>query len=215
MTANEKGYVIDDKKLEYIRFIAQVSAENASMVITKWLKNDITLKVINVNLTTLEEIGRNMKLDEDIVFAAATSLIGEIQGHFLFVFKLEDAFKMADMVLRRPIGTTCEPDEVVQSVVLETCNIVGSSFSNSLVNLLNIKLLPSAPVVCCDLGGAVLSNVFAEYAIYGDELFFIDTEYLHTEYLHDEHKISGYFFILPTPDSLPVLLKSMSNGDNK
>ncbi|HPG60004.1 MAG TPA: hypothetical protein PKW98_19455, partial [Candidatus Wallbacteria bacterium] len=150
----DNNFLIDEKKLDQIRIIAEVSAENASGVISKWLKNDIVLNVLNVNMTTLEEIGRNMKLSEEIVFAAATGLIGDIQGHFLFIFKMEDAFKMVDMVLKRPIGTTCEADEVVQSVVLETCNIVGSSFSNSLVNLLRIKLLPSAPVVCCDLGGA-------------------------------------------------------------
>ncbi|HOD39188.1 MAG: CheY-P phosphatase CheC [bacterium ADurb.Bin243] len=209
----DNNFLIDEKKLDQIRIIAEVSAENASGVISKWLKNDIVLNVLNVNMTTLEEIGRNMKLSEEIVFAAATGLIGDIQGHFLFIFKMEDAFKMVDMVLKRPIGTTCEADEVVQSVVLETCNIVGSSFSNSLVNLLRIKLLPSAPVVCCDLGGAVMSNVFSEYSMYGDNLFFIDTEYLQSE-----NKISGYFFILPTPDSLSVMLKSLNNGtsgDNK
>ncbi len=204
-------FKIDEKKLDYIRIVAQLSAENASAVISKWLKNDITLNVLNVNMTNIEEIASNMKLNDEIVFAAATGLVGDIRGHFLFIFKLEDAFKMVDMVLKRPIGTTCEADEVVQSVVLETCNIVGSSFSNSLVNLLKIKLLPSAPVVCCDMGGAVMANVFAEYCEFGDNLFFIDTEYLQAE-----NKISGYFFILPTPDSLPVMLKSMaddSNGD--
>lgn len=204
---------IDEKKLEYIRIISQMSAENASIVISKWLKKDITLNVLNVNLTTIEAISAGMKLDDEIVFAAATGLNGDIRGHFLFIFKLEDAFKMVDMVLKRPIGTTCETDELVRSVVLETCNIVGSSFSNSLVNLLMIKLLPSAPVVCCDMGGAVMANVFSEYAEYGDNLFFIDTEYLQAD-----TKISGYFFILPTPDSLPVMLKSMTNGidgDNK
>lgn len=207
----ENNFYIDEKKLDYIRIISQLSAENASIVISKWLKKDITLNVLNVNMTTIEEVSCSMKLDEEIVFAAATGLVGDIRGHFLFIFKLEDAFKMVDMVLKRPVGTTCEADEVVQSVVLETCNIVGSSFSNSLVNLLRIKLLPSAPVVCCDIGGAVMANVFAEYAAYGDRLFFIDTEYLQAD-----NKISGYFFILPTPDSLPVMLAAAGNsGENK
>ncbi len=209
----ENNLLIDGKKLDYIRIIAQVSAENASSVISKWLKSDISLNVLNVNMTTIEDIAANMKLNEEIVFAAATGLIGDVKGHFLFIFKIEDAFKMVDMVLKRPMGTTCEVDEVVQSVVLETCNIVGSSFSNSLVNLLKIKLLPSAPVVCCDIGGAVMANVFSEYCSYGEDLFFIDTEYLQAD-----NKISGYFFILPTPDSLPVMLKSVADdpdGDVK
>jgi len=199
---SQNNMVIDEKHLEYIRVIAQRSAENASTVISKWLKNTVTLRVLNVNMTTLEEIGVNMKLNEDIVFASATELIGDIRGHFLFIFKLEDAFKMTDMVLKKPIGTTSETDEIVQSVILETCNIVGSSFSNSLVNMLQINLLPSAPSICCDIGGAIMGNVFLEYASYGEKIFFIDTEYV-----HEESKIEGYFFILPTPDSIPVLLK--------
>jgi len=113
------------------------------------------------------------------------------------------------MILKRPIGTTKTTDEVVQSVILETCNIVGSSFSNSLVRMLSLQLMPSAPSICCDIGGAVMGSILAEYACLGNELFFIDTEYW-----HKESKIEGYFFVLPTPDSIPLILNKIVGGSN-
>lgn len=201
MSSEERHLAIDAKHIEYMRVISQRSAENASTVISKWLKNPVSLRVTNVNLTTFEEIGPTIKLNEEVVIAAATSLVGDIGGFFLFMFRTEDSYKMTDMVLKRPLGTTTESDEVVQSVMLETCNIVGSSFSNSLVNMLQIKLLPSAPNICCDLGGAIMGNVFIEFATSSDRIFFIDTEYV-----CEQGMFEGYFFFLPSPESLPVLL---------
>lgn len=203
---NNMKFDVNSKSFEQFKKIIQLSSENASIIISKWLKSSFNINILDINLISIDKLNEKMKLNDEIVFAAITDLVGDVKGKFLFIFKFNDAFKILDMILKKPIGTTKENNELVESAVLETCNIISSSFTNSFVKFLNVQLVPSAPLICCDICEAILFSIFSEYAATYDEVFFINTEFI-----QKDEKLTTYFLVLPQIESLNLILNKLNN----
>ena len=95
-------------------------------------------------------------------------------------------------------------NEIQVSALKEIVNILAGSYLNSLGILTNQVFVPSVPALSVDMAGAILGQVLqsignvSDYALIIENVFSAEGE-----------QINGYFFLIPEPETLDSLLKSI------
>ncbi|MFO0957947.1 MAG: hypothetical protein U0800_11050 [Isosphaeraceae bacterium] len=88
-------------------------------------------------------------------------LSGRLAGRSCWSSTTATAWRMSDMVLRRPIGTTAAWDDLARSAALETAN-VGCALLNSLASHLPMSgsaaIVPSPPAFRHEYAGSLLPS---------------------------------------------------------
>jgi chemotaxis protein CheC len=129
---------------------------------------------------------------------------GDITGHIMLIFHLKSAFHLADLLLEKAKGETTALDEMDLSALEEVGNITGSFFLSSLGDFVSLELRPSPPSSGVDMAAALLSSVLVDVSKAAEQVLIMETVFS----VSDQH-IRGFFFLLPEPESLKVLLNSL------
>jgi chemotaxis protein CheC len=95
-----------------------------------------------------------------------------------------------------------------ESALMETGNILASSFCSAIADLLQFTLMPTPPAFAFDMAGAMV-----EYAIiavaqeHGTEHVIL----FKCDFQENVNKIYGYILLFPDPDSLKNLLSVLES----
>jgi chemotaxis protein CheC len=105
-----------------------------------------------------------------------------------------------------------EWEELEVSALHEIGNILTGSYLSSLADFTKLSLQPSVPALAIDMAGAILSHGLYALGRAGDVALTIDTAFF-----EGNERVKGNFFLIPDPDSLPILFRSLGvpfDGDN-
>jgi chemotaxis protein CheC len=92
------------------------------------------------------------------------SLEGEIGGEMILTFDETNGRQLAASLLGRPVCDDPEWNELEQSALTETGNILACAYMNALTRLINADLVPSAPYFIQDYGASVLQQALLPQA---------------------------------------------------
>lgn len=129
----------------------------------------------------------------------------DAHGHILLLFEEAAAYRLADLLLGRPAGTTAELGELEQSALAELGNIAGSFFLNVLADECGLEIHPTPPVVLHDMCGAILDAPVADVGLERDEVLAIGTRLS-----QDREAVEGRFLVLPSFALLETLLEHLA-----
>ena len=139
---------------------------------------------------------------ENLVVGIYLTISGDATGHLMLVHDPKIAFKLIDMQLGLPPGSTQSLDEMERSVMGEMGNITGSFFLNALADATNLTLIPSPPAVMVDMAGAILSIALTEIMQEQDDVLAVRTTFCTAN-----QQMDGTFLVMPTMDFLRTILK--------
>jgi chemotaxis protein CheC len=122
----------------------------------------------------------------------------------LFLLTKESSFALIDLLSGKSIGTTLELDEFGCSILQELGNILCGSFLTALSEVTKLTFTPSVPAFAFDMLGAVLSAAFVEGGYFEDQALIIETQFYQKDI-----KINGHFFLVPEPECLNVIFRSL------
>ena len=114
--------------------------------------------------------------DETLCFCSM-ELTGSLTGLIIFAFDDSCGLSLSDLLLDRPVGTATDWGDVEQSAALETANIIGCAYLNSLTKHLTesrgdtLQLLPSPPTFRREFAESMLQTVVLGQAIASDFIF--------------------------------------------
>lgn len=97
-----------------------------------------------------------------------------------------------------------EWEELEISALHEIGNILTGSYLSSLADFTQLNLQPSVPALAVDMAGAILSYGLIALGQAGDFALTIDTAFF-----EGNEKVKGNFFLIPDPESLPILFRSL------
>lgn len=194
----------DNFKQNALHTIAINGAFNASRAMSKWLHKGVRLSTEGFERVPLKDICKGADADS-VVAALHLSLGSQMHGHTLMVMSEPTAFDLVDLMIGRPEGTTKVFDEMAQSCLMETGNIVSSAFVNSWAKWLDIHTEPQPPTLQVDMLEAILQAVLVEQAMVGDEVFLA-----RTSFSVDGRWLDWNYYVLPTPMSLRLIETSLS-----
>lgn len=151
-------------KLQLLQQLFAAATHDASAAMCCWTNNVITLTLDEVCEVPLAEACLALNLNDEQMTMVVLSLEGEIGGAMVLMFSNEDARRLAASLLHCPPGEGDEWNDMEQSALNETGNILGCAYMNAITRLVDCQLVPSVPYFVQDYGVSVLQQAMAAQA---------------------------------------------------
>jgi chemotaxis protein CheC len=193
-------------QLDALRETANIGAGHAATALSQMTGSTIMIKVPAISVASVEQLPSKFSSSEEPVAAVMMHMLGDLTGRTLLVFPKPTVMRLAELMLRRPVGSSVAFSELESSAIKETGNILSGAYMNALSDFLGMLLLPSPPTLVIDMSTAVLTSAFGEFAPDPDSVLCVESEFQLREL---DQTLRGFFLLLPDPASLQVMLRAL------
>jgi chemotaxis protein CheC len=193
-------------QLDALRETANIGAGHAATALSQMTGNKIMINVPAISVASMEELPAQFSPDEEPVAAVLMHMLGDLSGQTILVFPRPTVMRLAELMLRRPVGSSMALGELEASAIKEAGNILSGAYMNALSDFLGMLLLPSPPTLVIDMSTAVLTSAFGELSADPDSILCVESEFRLTEL---QQTLRGFFLLLPDPASLQVMLRAL------
>lgn len=200
---------LSEGQLDALKEISNIGMGHAATALSQLIGDSIYLRVPRVTVTDIAQVPELMGGAERVVAGIALRILGDARGNILLVFPRESAQRLLGCLLRRE-ETGLVLTEIGGSTLKEVGNILASAYLNALGSLLHMTLIPSVPMLACDMAGAVVDYVLIELSQAGDLALMVETEFHGVT--PGTEAIKGHFFLLPDPASLSFILDAIGGA---
>ena len=104
-------------QLDALREVANIGAGHAATALSQMINSTIMISVPRINVSRLEDVPPQISEPEEPVAAVLMHMMGDLTGRTLLVFPKPTAVRLAELMLRRPIGSSAELGEMEQSAI--------------------------------------------------------------------------------------------------
>lgn len=193
-------------QLDALKEISNIGMGHAATALSQLLGERVDLRVPQVTVTDIAAVPDSLGGPETLVAGVTLQILGDARGNILLIFPEESADRLVSSLLgRQEKGLLLT--EIGASTMKEVGNILASAYLSALGNLLHLTLIPSIPLLACDMAGAVVDYILIELSASGDMALMVETEFHGKGNLSEA--IRGHFFLLPDPQSLNVVLEAV------
>lgn len=211
---------METKQLALLTTLVQQSADDASLSLSRWLEREVRVHVDSLDQIDLESATGLVGPADETVCACCMRITGSIQGHLMLSFDDASGFAIRDALVGGRIapGSTSESawDELATSAVLETANIVGCAFLNSLAEHMPPRsetsardpagqtCIPSPPIFVRDFAASIMEFVLL------DQIDEIDSVLIAKTHLSIEGTpVTWQLMLLPAKQCLNAIAESL------
>lgn len=183
-----------------LRTIAVNGAYNASRALSKWLRRGVRLTCEGFQQIPISDVSKTIGAEDEAVAAIHLPLSGDLGGHLLLAFPDHVALALADIMLCQESGTATVFEELEESALCETGNIVGSAYANCLAKWLKLHVAPGVPTFAHDMVCSIVDPLLMEYAAHSDEILVATSEFL-----LDGQQLQWSMLLLPSQSSFQLM----------
>lgn len=198
---------LDHTHFDVLKEIGNIGAGNAATALSQLVSEKIEMTVPDVSIMPLGAVSDILGGAEREVIGIYMRVFGDAPGKIIFLFPLQEAGALVDLILRCPKGTTQEFHDFEQSALKEIGNIMTGAYLHALARLTGLQQLSSVPSFACDMVGAIINTALIDLGMIGDYALLIETQFSLTD-----RKINGHFFLVPDPGSLEIILGALGVG---
>jgi chemotaxis protein CheC len=192
-----------------LREVANIGAGHAATALSQMTGSPIMISVPTVHVAPLGEVAPQLAPGEDPVAAVLMDMLGDLTGRTLLVFPKATVMRIAERMLRRPLGSSVALGALERSAVMEAGNILSGAYLNALSDFMGLVLLPSPPTLAIDAAAAVVTPAFLRLEQAAEFVFVVETEFMVQDVAE---RLRGFFLLLPDPPSLRALLRATRLG---
>ncbi|CAM3402260.1 chemotaxis protein CheC [Brevibacillus invocatus] len=192
-----------DFQFDVLREIGNIGAGHAATALSKLMQKEIDMKVPQVRIIPFDEVADCVGGAENVVVTVFLRVEGDSPGNMFFILDMDSATHLLHQVTGIS-KTVQEWEEMEVSALHEIGNILTGSYLSSLADFTQLNLQPSVPGLAVDMAGAILSYGLYALGQTGDFALTIDTAFF-----EGNDQVKGNFFLIPDPDSLPILFRSL------
>lgn len=193
-------------QLDALRETANIGAAHAATALSHLTGSTVMINVPAISVASMEDMPAQFAADEEPVAAVLMHMLGDLSGRTMLVFPRPTVMRLAELMLRRPLGSSLALGELESSAIKEAGNILSGAYMNALSDFLGMLLLPSPPTLVIDMSTAVLTSALGEFATDPDAILCVESEFMLTEV---QQTLRGFFLLLPDPASLQVMLRAL------
>ncbi|AOM83164.1 chemotaxis protein CheC [Salisediminibacterium beveridgei] len=201
---------ITNDHLDILREIGNIGAGNAATSLSAMLSKTIDMKVPSVRVVPFNDICESVGGEEAVVAAVFLRIDGDAPGSMFFMLPADEASSLIQQLIMDPSVDFASSDipEMALSAMNEVGNILSGSYLSALSDFTKLNLQPTPPAVAIDMSMAILSFGLVEISKVGDYAILIDTE-INEKDEDNSVQTKGHFFLLPDPDSLGIIFRSL------
>lgn len=198
--------------IDILREIGNIGAGNAATSMAQLIDQQVHMEVPIVNIVKFDEMMDIVGGPDKIIVGMFFEISGDLTGSVFFMLSVEEAERLVYQMTNDPNlnlqGETVNP--LAFSALKESANIITGAYLTALSDFLNLSIRPSIPHLAVDMVGAILTVGLVELSRISDYAIVINTE------INDQaiNGITGHFFLLPDPDSLEKIFKSLGINNN-
>ena len=165
---------LSDSQLERLAKALHLGASEASQAMATWLAVPSLVEFDSVEQLAIGDAPDLLGGADQTLCFCSMEITGSLAGQIVLAFDDASGLSLSDLLLDRPLGSAAEWGEVEISAALETGNIIGCAYLNSLANDLattssaELRLLPSPPMFRRDFAESLLEAVFLGQAMASD-----------------------------------------------
>jgi chemotaxis protein CheC len=197
---------LKDVQLDALREVANIGAGHAATALSQMTGSTIMISVPTINIASLEDVPTQISEPEEPIAAVLMHMLGDLTGRTLLVFPRPTAMRLAELMLRRPPGSSREMGTLEQSAITEAGNILSGAYMNALSEFMGLMLLPSPPSLAIDMSSAILTTAYLQFGTDRDHVFYVESQFFLQE--QDEY-LRGFFLLLPDLASLQAILRAV------
>jgi chemotaxis protein CheC len=197
---------LKDVQLDALREVANIGAGHAATALSQMTGSTIMISVPTINIASLEDVPTQISEPEEPIAAVLMHMLGDLTGRTLLVFPRPTAMRLAELMLRRPPGSSREMGTLEQSAITEAGNILSGAYMNALSEFMGLMLLPSPPSLAIDMSSAILTTAYLQFGTDRDHVFYVESQFFLQE--QNEH-LRGFFLLLPDLASLQAILRAV------
>lgn len=195
---------MNELEMDILKEIGSIGGGNAATAMSSMLNAKV-----NMSLPKVVILGFNEALDylgdpEELVAAIFVEMSGELSGIMLLILTKE----FSDEVLFRMLGKVdsdfLELEEIDSSVLMETGNIVISSYITAMASLTGVNVELSVPQFTVNMIGGIMSAPISIMGQHSDRIMMITGEFK-----IDGKALDSEMLLLPDVKSLNVLMKKL------
>ncbi|WP_347491366.1 chemotaxis protein CheC [Desulfoscipio sp. XC116] len=196
---------LSEMQLDALQEISNIGLGHAATSLAEMLESRIGMGVPRTSFVTFEKVIDIIGGYEELISCVSLQLAGDIKGIVFYIFNEKSTYSLVDMLMDLEDGTTVELDEMATSTINEIGNILTGSFISAITDFTNLSVTSSTPIFAFDMLAAVFTSLVIESGrSEGDNILTIETQLF-----RDDQKVSGYFFLMPEPESIKRLLLAL------
>ncbi len=192
-------------QLDALREVANIGAGHAATALSQLTERRIMINVPEVTVARWDQVP-GLWNPEDQVAAVWMLMMGNLTGRTAFVLPFDNAKRLCGFLLHRDPTPEDPLDEMEESTLKETGNILGGAYLNALSTFLGMMLLPSVPELVVNRSSAVFEPVGAEGKDESAMIIRAATEFRFDEL---EDGLVGHYMLLPDGGSVQAILEAI------
>ena len=195
---------LNEIQLSVISEIGNIGAGNAATALSSILADKVMISVPELQIVDVTSMTTILGGPEKEVVGILVNMTGDVEGMLLFLLEKDFICLLINVLMDEQIESFAEISEIQMSAIAEIGNILAGSYVSAISMMTNLNIRLSTPQIAVDMVGAILSYPASLFGIMGDELLFIEEDFL-----SGESKIRSHLLIMPEPTSLEIILKSL------
>jgi chemotaxis protein CheC len=184
-------------QLDLLKEIGTIGAGRAATALSELISKKVGIDVPQVNLIPLENISDLFKERDRLFFVIDMEISGDVTGRIFLLLPPDDAKHLSGALLGKPKEGMGLADEMLQSSIKESVNILCGSYVTALADMTGLNILVSLPSLAIDMVGAILDFIFIQIAQTSEEALIIKTDLKVSE-----ANLEGLFLFFPSRESL-------------
>ncbi len=199
---------LEDLHVDVLKEVGNIGAGHATTSLSEFLGKSIKMTVPEVNVLPFEEVPEVVGGPERLVAGVYMRFEGEAPGSLMLLFDKREAVQLVELLMGQvpeQDNETNELGEMEQSALMETGNIVASSYLTAMSDMTKMDISPTVPAVAVDMAGAILQVILFQV----DEDISEHVILIGTEFSQESDIVRGHFFLIPDQDSFPKILRSL------
>jgi len=183
---------------------ASIGVSHAANALSKMIQDKVMIVVPTVNILPLDQFAMLLGHSQEVIAGVYFRVLGPASGRILISFKKESACALADILQKRPPGTTRILTALDQDTLKETSMVLTAACLNALAQFLGMTLMPSVPIFTYDHPPAMVERIFKDLPKNSGHLVVVDSEF-HAR----ASKIQGRFFVFPDDHALAAVWRAI------
>lgn len=170
--------------------------------------SSLTGQTINIALkhhevVPISSINACINTSEQVI-AVYIPIIGEVKGDLFVLLSTSSAYRLADTMLKQPMGSTQVFTDITSSAIKELGNITSGVIVTEMANLLKMSLMLTVPNLASGQAGAIIDHVLIDYTENSMDCLLIDFPFT-----IDTLQIAGNFLIMFDHSSSDKIAKNI------
>lgn len=190
-------------QVDALKEVGNIGAGHGATALSQMLGKKIKITVPQATILPLGDVPNLVGDPQTLVAGLCLTILGDATGKIFLLFPRKSALHLADLLLKKELGSSQILDELGHSAIKEAGNILTGAYLSALNEFLGMLLLMSVPTLVFDMAGALLTTL-SQGMEKTSKVIVIETQFI-----DDTQVVGGYFILVPDPVSLQAIFQAI------